>query len=303
MKIGAGAVLVGVAIMLTLADARATFPGDNGLIAWSSGGQLWRASPTVPTQSRSRRSVATTRPGRPSAPTWSHFAFTRNGDIFKMLAAPNGPVLEPLAANPADDRQPTYSPDGGQIVFASNRTTGGAYRLYRMPSAGGAATAITTTGALPAGTDDDAPEWNFHNDCIVFQRGVPGGLGGSLPGDAPGNTAIFKHQGRRHRPPAPHHRHVARGRHLRLLQPGTAQVVAGRHQDRVRGRVRRACGSRLFIMDANGSNPVPVSKPGGACEVSPTPGGRPMANFSSSRPPTSTSPRLLLSTTSTASSA
>ncbi len=195
MKIGAGAVLVGVAIMLTLADARATFPGDNGLIAWSSGGDLWRAGPdgTDPSQDHDARwrppgLVAHRRqPGAHLHPP----DLGGNGDIFKMLADANGPVPVNVAANPADDRQPTYSPDGGQIVFASNRTTGGAYRLYRMPSAGGTATPITTTGDLPTGTDDDAPEWNFHNDRIVFQRGVPGGLGGSLPGDASGNTAIF----------------------------------------------------------------------------------------------------------------
>src|SRR5436853_2889905 len=152
IKIGAVAVLVGDAIMLALSDARATFPGDNGLIAWSSGGDLWRANPDG-----SNPVKITTLGG--DHPAWSpkggdlEITFDRqistgNHDILKMLADAAA-TPQNLAPDPADDRQPTFSPDGAQIVFASNRASGGAYRLYRMPSAGGTATAITTTGDLP----------------------------------------------------------------------------------------------------------------------------------------------------------
>ena len=102
----------------------------------------------------------------------------------------------------------------------------------------------------------------------MFQRGVPGGLGGSLPGDAPGNTAIFSIK--------------ADGTDLQRLTTGTSPsggiydysnlvrpkwspdgtkiVFAGESGD--------ACGSRLFIMAANGSSPAAVSKPTDACDVS-----------------------------------
>ena len=102
----------------------------------------------------------------------------------------------------------------------------------------------------------------------MFQRGVPGGLGGSLPGDAPGNTAIFSIK--------------SDGTDLQRLTTGTSPsggiydysnlvrpkwspdgnkiVFAGESGD--------ACGSRLFIMNANGGSPAPVSKPTNGCEVS-----------------------------------
>ena len=254
-KIGAGAVLVGIALLLTLRDAGATFPGANGLFAWSSNGAIWTASPDGSSPTK-----ITMSPGD-DHPAWSansvYLTFDRQvggkGEIFTMF--PEGSLQTNVSNSAtADDRQPTFSPDGTQIVFASDRVAGG-YRLYRMPSAGSATpTAITTTGALPLGSNDDAPEWSWANDRIVFQRGVPA--------DGAGNTAIFSVK--------------ADGTDLQRLTTTTSP--GGAYNKLVRPKwspdgskivfasEAGGCGSQLFVMNANGSSPAPVNKVG-ACAV------------------------------------
>ena len=249
LRIGAGAVVVGIALLLALTDARASFPGANGKIGWSSGGEIWTANPDG-----SGPLKLTTAGG--DHPAWSadgaYLAFDRAGEVFSMIA--DGALQVNLTNNAATDRQPTFSPDGSQIVFASDRSAGG-FRLYRMPSAGGVATAVTATGALQAGSDDDAPEWNWANDRIVFQRGVPD--------EGSGNTAIFSVK--------------ADGTNLLRLTT-TASPDGGAYGKLVRPKWSPdgtkivfaaeggTCGSRLFVMNANGGSPVAVSKAGG-CDV------------------------------------
>jgi Tol biopolymer transport system component len=248
-KIGAAAVVVGLALLLTLSRAGASFPGANGQIAWSSGGEIWTANPDG-----SGPVKLTTAGG--DHPAWSadgaFITFDRAGEVFTMVA--NGALQTNVTNNVAADRQPTFSPDGTQIVFASDRN-GGLFRIYRMPVAGGVATAVTSTGALPAASDDDAPEWNWANDRIVFQRGVPG--------EGAGHTAIFsiKADGsdlqRLTTTTSPDG-----GAYNKLLRPkwspnGTKVVFEAE---------AGSCGSRLFIMNANGSSPTAVSK-AGACDV------------------------------------
>jgi TolB protein len=248
-RIGAGAVVVGIALLLSLTHADASFPGANGKIAWSSGGQIWTANPdgTGPVK-------LTTAGG--DHPAWSadgaFIAFDRGGEILTMVA--NGALEQNLTNSAATDRQPTFSPDGTQLVFASDRI-GGAFRLYRMPSGGGVPTAVTSTGALPAGSDDDAPEWNWANDRIVFQRGVPG--------EGAGHTAIFSIR--------------ADGTDLQRLTT-TSSPDGGAYGQLVRpkwspdgtkivfGADAGSCGSRLFIMNASGSSPTALTK-AGACNV------------------------------------
>ena len=259
-RIGAGAVVAGVALLLSLTAAGASFPGANGKIAWSSGGEIWTANPDG-----SGPVKLTTAGG--DHPAWSadgaYLAFDRGGEVFTMIA--DGALQLNVSNNVAADRQPTFSPDGTQIVFASNRN-GGAYRLYRMPSSGGVATPVTSTGALPAGSDDDAPEWNWANDRIVFQRGVPG--------EAAGNTAIFSVK--------------ADGTDLQRLTT-TSSPDGGAYGKVVRPKWSPtgtkivftaeggSCGSRLFIMNANGGSPTALNKAGG-CDVA-DPAWSPDGNF------------------------
>lgn len=158
-----------IALSLVLPQASATFPGQNGLIAWSQGGDIWKAKPNgseaaklLDDGDRAAWSVDG---------AWLLFErdFSGNGEIFKASAA--GSFVTRLTTDPADDIQPSWSPDNARMVFASNRV-GGEYRLFIMNTDGsGGLVQLTNGDALPAGTDDNAPEWSPNGQRILFQRG------------------------------------------------------------------------------------------------------------------------------------
>ncbi len=67
------------------------------------------------------------------SPDGKTLAFTWRGDIW--LVPTNGGIARQLTQHPASDRQPTFSPDGSEIAFTSNREAG--WQVYVMPVGGG----------------------------------------------------------------------------------------------------------------------------------------------------------------------
>jgi uncharacterized repeat protein (TIGR01451 family) len=65
------------------------------------------------------------------------------------------------------DAHPTWSPDGSEIAFISNRS--GNNDIWKMPSAGGTATQITATGA-----NEGAPDWSPDGTLIAYQSNAAG---------------------------------------------------------------------------------------------------------------------------------
>jgi Tol biopolymer transport system component len=94
------------------------------------------------------------------------FSSTRSGggDIYAMN--PDGSGVTPLAAAAGLDEQPSWSPDGSKIAFASarNNSKGSGLDIYVMDANGANVRQLTS-----ASNDDTAPSWSADGSKIAFQ--------------------------------------------------------------------------------------------------------------------------------------
>jgi len=88
-----------------------------------------------------------------------------NTDLFVMRLADR--QLRRLTNNPGIDTSATFSPDGSQLAFESDR--GGSQQLYIMPANGGPAQRISF-GQGNYGT----PVWSPRGDTIAFTKILSG---------------------------------------------------------------------------------------------------------------------------------
>ena len=86
-----------------------------------------------------------------------------NNDIYVMDK--EGKNLRQLTDHPSDDRHPTWSPDGKQIAFISNRDGGKASAIYVMDTVGNNLRRLTNDVKF---TWIDSPDWSPDGKQIVF---------------------------------------------------------------------------------------------------------------------------------------
>ncbi len=96
---------------------------------------------------------------------WLVYASSRNGEHANLYAQQiaGGPVTQ-LTSNPADDAQPTFSPDGKRIAFCSNR--GGAWDLFLMNTDGGQV--VRLTNGSQDGSQNMHPSFSPDGTRLVF---------------------------------------------------------------------------------------------------------------------------------------
>jgi Tol biopolymer transport system component len=86
---------------------------------------------------------------------------------------PDGLGQTRLTFDPSDDRRPDISPDGKQIVFASNRITeanpDGHFEIFAMNSDGSDVKQLTFNAA-----DNQWPRWSPNGRWIAFHSDVDG---------------------------------------------------------------------------------------------------------------------------------
>jgi Tol biopolymer transport system component len=188
------AIAAAIAAALAATPAGAAFPGRNGKIAFSDyytdpsgNNEIYTVEPDGTGLAR-----LTTDPAFDFEPAWSPngrkiaFASNRaapgtcggNGpacdfDVYVMNA--DGSGLVRLTSNPANDRNPAWSPDGTRIVFTSTRDQQGEppfsqpdqfnSELYVMNADGSGQTRITDY----EGVDTD-PAWSPDGARIAFKR-------------------------------------------------------------------------------------------------------------------------------------
>jgi len=100
----------------------------------------------------------------PEPPGKIAFASNRAGNFDIYVMDPDGGGIVRLTDDPAEDTQPTWSPDGTQIAFVSNRDSN--KEIYVVSATGGGATRLTNNTA-----EDISPAWSpsaLTNQRILF---------------------------------------------------------------------------------------------------------------------------------------
>ena len=153
--------------MLTAAPAAAAYPGENGLLVWSSNRGAGNGVNLFTSNADGSNVVQLTFGSTYDVePVWSpggqRIAFTRysdaqltDGEIYVVDA--DGSDLRRVTNSAADDFRPSWSPDANLIAFTSNRVDG-SYDLYTVAPDGTALTRRTTLD----GWELD-PAWNPHD--------------------------------------------------------------------------------------------------------------------------------------------
>jgi Tol biopolymer transport system component len=166
------ALLIGAAVMAAPGVATAAYPGANGRIAFEQGGVIYSIRP----DGSDRRQLTTDT--RSHSPRWSPsgrlIAFHRAGDIWVMQA--DGSGAHRVTSGAANDINPSWSPDGGRLVFS--RTTDGTLAgrsLFVVSAAGGSGRRLTMT------SDGCAvePTWSATGRYVVYWDKCAGGVTGS----------------------------------------------------------------------------------------------------------------------------
>ena len=96
------------------------------------------------------------------SPDGSQIAFSFKGDIYTVPF--NGGRALQITTNPAHDTQPTWSPDGKQIAFASDRM--GSMDIYVVDKEGGIPQRLTTHSG------NETPIVFKDNDHVLFQANI-----------------------------------------------------------------------------------------------------------------------------------
>lgn len=97
------------------------------------------------------------------SPDGSTIVFSLMGDIYSMPI--EGGEATRLTEGMAYDIQPTFSPDGSEIAFISDKS--GSDNIWVMHADGSEAEAMTTEKERPVST----PEWDADGDYVVARRG------------------------------------------------------------------------------------------------------------------------------------
>jgi len=157
--------------------AFASFPGPNGLIAFTSD-RSGNHDIGVMNPDGSNQRQLTTDPDDDNHPSWSpdgsRIAFTSdrdgNQEIYVMFADGSGQTR--LTYNNSRDHMPAFSPDGLKIVFCSQRDTDKKWQIYVMDAANGGNLQRLTNNAA----NDVQPRWSPDGSKIVFASDRDGGL-------------------------------------------------------------------------------------------------------------------------------
>jgi Tol biopolymer transport system component len=161
--------LVLAALLVTLvspASAQATFPGANGKIAFSRGGDIWTMDPdgtnqvdltntaaneSDPAWSPDGTKIAFVSNRAESARCWTHDCVGYTNELYVMDA--DGGNVTRLTETPHEEATPAWSPGAERIVYSRIPDTNGMHELYVVNADGSCPTRL-----IPGGSDI-MPDW------------------------------------------------------------------------------------------------------------------------------------------------
>ncbi|NMC78284.1 MAG: hypothetical protein GYA59_02890, partial [Chloroflexi bacterium] len=111
--------------------------------------------------------LASTPTDAPPQPCMIAFDSDRDGNREVYLMGPDGAGLVNLSNDPAEDRNPSWAPDGSQIAFVSNRENGeeGGQFIYVMGADGRNVRPLTVENG------SDWPSWSPDGSQIAYAAG------------------------------------------------------------------------------------------------------------------------------------
>lgn len=149
------------------------------LFLFSLGLLLWYRDIPHTLPGETRFIVITATPGPPSVPSPTPtpvgsggtvvFTMRHNGNSDLYLLPQNEGQLLRLTYNPAEDRDPTWSPDGRWLAFASNRNHN--WDLYLMDMHSGTVLRLTRDPTFEAG-----PAWSPDSQWLAYESYAEGNL-------------------------------------------------------------------------------------------------------------------------------
>ena len=136
--------LAGSLTIGTASRAAAVFPGEPGLLAFTSQGNIFTIAPDgLPPLAQ------LTFDGDSHHPRWSpsgdRIAFDRGGDIYVMAAS--GRNVQRLTTT-GGNREPAWAPSGKRIVFVHRSSVGAAGDLWIVPANGGPSLRLTYQNSI-----------------------------------------------------------------------------------------------------------------------------------------------------------
>jgi Tol biopolymer transport system component len=159
-----GTLIAVVTALIVPAVATAAYPGSNGRIFFNDGGTIFSIRPDGSDRER------VVDPGREPAVSadGKTVVFTREGDIY--TANRSGGNVNQVTTAKKDEMDPSFSPNGNKILFATAQVGGKPGQIFTVRAEGGDRTRLTK-----APRSGDEPEYSPDGDTIVFGRGAPTG--------------------------------------------------------------------------------------------------------------------------------
>jgi TolB protein len=162
-----GVVLIAAVAVLALpATASATYPGSNGRIFFDTGGGSKSAIFSIEPDGTGRERVADR--GREPAVSadGQRIVYVKGGDLY--TASRSGGDEVQVTDTPVVERQPSFSPSGNKLLFATDTTVHKPGHIFTVRTDGGDRTQLTQSERA-----DSDPEYSPDGDKIVFVRDVP----------------------------------------------------------------------------------------------------------------------------------